>query len=159
MEAKTSTRPDASFWARWIRQTFARGGRAPGGDAGARGGRAPGAVRARAMRIEGRVITDAEIAPEWDVKFTDEVRGTVLGHTAVSGDGAFAFEIGKLKPKGQPQLTFWISRGDRLIAVLEPEMSWDGEGATTVELRVSAPPKATYLLAGRVWDEAAGGGV
>ena len=109
------------------------------------------------MRIIGRLISYAGVPiAGWLVRAEDELLSRYsFPATETGDDGQFMLESSTtLAPRAQPQLTFYISEGDRPVQVVEPALSWSRAGSAEVEIVVSAPPPPVFYLYGRVRNAA-----
>jgi hypothetical protein len=97
----------------------------------------------------------------WHVYASDERTWTYSLSRVITGrDGAFLLQSDRTLPQGaQPQLTFYVLDGERVVNVMEPTLRWTAEGDAEVALAVSAPPPPVFYLHGRVWDPVGNAGV
>jgi hypothetical protein len=113
------------------------------------------------VTVVGRLVDDSGVPlVGWLVRAEDERDWAYsLAATKTGDDGRFVLESSTTLPLGaEPQLTFYVSDGDRPVRVLEPLLVWRRGGAA-VELVVSAPPPPVFYLYGRVWNPATESGV
>jgi hypothetical protein len=114
------------------------------------------------VRVQGLLTTDGgDPLVGWHVYASDERTWTYsLSRVTTGRDGAFLLESDKTLPQGaQPQLTFYVLDGERVVNVMEPTLKWTAEGDAEVALAVSAPPPPVFYLHGRVWNPVANAGV